>query len=55
MEGLEMDDMLPALITSMPDDIYFKDRGSRFILVNQRIAEALGARRSFRGGREIRF
>ena len=40
--GLALDDMLRALMTSMPDDIYFKDRDSRFILVNQRIAAALG-------------
>lgn len=41
MGGLALEDMLRALMTSMPDDIYFKDRDSRFILVNQRIAEAL--------------
>ena len=42
IEGIALEDMLRALMTSMPDDIYFKDRDSRFILVNQRIAEALG-------------
>ena len=42
MGRLAIEDMLRALMTSMPDDIYFKDRDSRFILVNQRIAEALG-------------
>ena len=42
MECLGLEDMLRALMTSMPDDIYFKDRSSRFILVNQRIAAALG-------------
>jgi len=42
MGGLTLEDMLRALMTSMPDDIYFKDLNSRFILVNQRIAAALG-------------
>ena len=38
MEELRVDDMLRALMTSMPDDIYFKDRNSRFILMNQAMA-----------------
>ena len=33
--------LLNALMVAMPDDIYFKDRNSRFILVNRRIAEAM--------------
>jgi PAS domain S-box-containing protein len=42
MVGLGLDDMLRALMTSMPDDIYFKDLNSRFILVNRRVSEAMG-------------
>lgn len=41
-EELSLDEMLHALMTSMPDQIYFKDRNSRFVAVNHRVAETMG-------------
>lgn len=41
-EPLEQEDMLRVLMANMPDGIYFKDQNSRFILINQTLADALG-------------
>lgn len=38
--------MLKALMANMPDSIYFKDRESRFILINETVAKDIGIRPS---------
>ena len=40
--GLESDDMLRALLSNMPDKIYFKDAKSRFIISSKAHAASLG-------------
>lgn len=46
MERSELDDMLRALMANMPDFIYFKDLKSRFLVINETLAELLGIKPS---------
>ncbi|MEI6491557.1 MAG: ATP-binding protein [Verrucomicrobiota bacterium] len=43
---LALEDMLQALMMSMPDGIYFKDQDSRFIMISETLANTLGIRPS---------